>query len=156
MKTTRTDPLDWIGDELAELAERGLRRAAAAHVGPQQVQLHVAARAVEFRIKRLFGLAADERLCQAADRAARAEGSARASPLVTGRAAANCQLEQRLAEFEGAEAALVFRPATRPTWARSQPWPLAAMPLFRRQEPCQHDRGSRLSAAVQVFPHRDL
>src|SRR5262249_58238846 len=52
---------------------------------------------------------ADPRLLEAAMQAARHDGwGAGASPLVTGRSRAHVELEQRLAEFEGTEAALVF------------------------------------------------
>ncbi len=159
MKITRIYPLEWIDDELAELAERGLRRAAAAHAGPQQVQLHVAGRdLLNFGSNDYLGLAADSRLCEAAARAAKAEGwGAGASPLVTGRAAAHCQMEQRLAEFEGAEAALVFS-----SGYAANVGAIAA--LAGRGDAIYSDDknhasmidGARLSRAdVHIFPHRD-
>ena len=52
MKTT--PPTRWIGSRrVAELAERGLRRAAPAHVGPQRSISRGGARAGQFRLERL-------------------------------------------------------------------------------------------------------
>ncbi len=56
-----------------------------------------------------LALAADPRLADAAAEAARDEGwGAGASPLVTGRSQSHQRLEERLAQFEGTEAALLF------------------------------------------------
>jgi 8-amino-7-oxononanoate synthase len=160
MKIMRTNPLEWIDDELAELAERGLRRQLATHVGPQQVRLHVAGRdLVNFGSNDYLGLAADCRLSKAAARAAETEGwGAGASPLITGRAAAHGQLEERLAEFEGTEAALVFS-----SGYAANVGAIAA--LAARGDAIYSDDknhasmidGARLSRAdVHVFPHRDV
>lgn len=160
MKTTHTDPLEWIDDELALLAERGLRRALATHSGPQQVQLHVAGcDLVNFGSNDYLGLAADSRLSLAAARASETEGwGAGASPLITGRAAAHRQLEERLAEFEGTEAALVFS-----SGYAANVGTIAA--LAARGDAIYSDEknhasmidGARLSRAdVHVFPHRDV
>ncbi len=159
MKTTHTDPLEWIDDELALLAERGLRRALATHLGLQQVQLRVAGRdLVNFGSNDYLGLAADSRLSLAAARAAETEGwGAGASPLITGRAAAHRQLEERLAKFEGTEAALVFS-----SGYAANVGTIAA--LAARGDAIYSDDknhasmidGARLSRAdVHVFPHRD-
>lgn len=160
MKITHTNPLEWIDDELAELAERGLLRTLASHQGPQQVQLHVAGRdLVNFGSNDYLGLAADSRLSLAAARAAEAEGwGAGASPLITGRATAHQRLEERLAEFEGAEAALVFS-----SGYAANVGTIAA--LAARGDAIYSDDknhasmidGARLSRAdVHVFPHRDV
>ena len=159
MKTTHTDPLEWIDDELALLAERGLRRTLSTHLGPQQVQIRVAGRdLVNFGSNDYLGLAADSRLSLAAARAAETEGwGAGASPLITGRAAAHRQLEERLAEFEGTEAALVFS-----SGYAANVGTIAA--LAARGDAIYSDDknhasmidGARLSRAdVHVFPHRD-
>lgn len=160
MKTTHTDPLEWIDDELAQLSEGGLRRALATHLGPQQVRLNVAGRdLVNFGSNDYLGLAADSRLSLAAARAAETEGwGAGASPLVTGRATAHLELEVRLAEFEGTEAALVFS-----SGYAANVGTIAA--LAARGDAIYSDDknhasmidGARLSRAdVHVFPHRDV
>jgi 8-amino-7-oxononanoate synthase len=159
MKTTQTNPLEWIDDELARLADGGLRRSLAEHSGPQQVQLQVAGRdLVNFGSNDYLGLAADIRLWQAAARAAETDGwGAGASPLVTGRTAAHRQLEERLAQFECAEAALVFS-----SGYAANVGTIAA--LAARGDAIYSDDknhasmidGARLSRAdVHVFPHRD-
>jgi 8-amino-7-oxononanoate synthase len=104
------DTLEWMDDELASLAARGLLRTLGTHAGPQQVRLNVAGRKlVSFGSNDYLGLAFDERLRAAAARAAEQHGAgAGASPLVTGHAAPHRHLEERLAEFEGTQAALVF------------------------------------------------
>ena len=64
---------------------------------------------VNFGSNDYLGLAADSRLAAAARAAIEREGwGSGASPLVSGRAASHAELERRLAEFEGTEAALVF------------------------------------------------
>ena len=64
---------------------------------------------VNFGSNDYLGLAADKRLATAARDAAEREGwGSGASPLVSGRSDSHAELERRLAEFEGAEAALVF------------------------------------------------
>ena len=64
---------------------------------------------INFASNDYLGLAADERLADAAAAAFREQGVGRgASPLVSGRSAIHEQLEQRLAEFFGTAAALLF------------------------------------------------
>jgi 8-amino-7-oxononanoate synthase len=64
---------------------------------------------INFGANDYLGLANDDRLKTAAREAIEREGfGAGASPLITGRSALHAALERRLAEFEGAEAALVF------------------------------------------------
>ena len=65
---------------------------------------------VNFGSNDYLGLAADERLAAAARAAIEREGwGSGASPLVSGASrASHAELERRLAEFEGTEAALVF------------------------------------------------
>ena len=65
-------------------------------------------RLINFGSNDYLGLASDPRLVASVAAAVQREGwGAGASPLVTGYANAQRQLETRLAEFEGAEAALV-------------------------------------------------
>ena len=159
MKYSRHDPLAWMESELASLAQRGLRRELHTHLGPQHVRLSVGGRElINFGSNDYLGLAADPRLCAAAARAAEQEGcGAGASPLVTGHAAAHQQLERRLAEFEGTEAAIVFS-----SGYAANAGTIAA--LVGREDAIYADRknhasmidGCRLSRAdVHVYPHGD-
>lgn len=102
--------LEWIADELERLERAGLRRVLAERNGPQGGRAQVAGReSWNFGSNDYLNLASDPRLIAAAKRAADAEGwGAGASPLITGRSKAHAELERRLAEFEGAEGALLF------------------------------------------------
>jgi 8-amino-7-oxononanoate synthase len=104
------DPLAWIGDALAQLERNGLRRRLTIRSGPQTAHVEIGGRGlVNFGSNDYLGLAADERLAAAARAASEREGwGSGASPLVSGRSESHAALERRLAEFEGAEAALVF------------------------------------------------
>jgi 8-amino-7-oxononanoate synthase len=101
------DPLAWLDDELASLDAQHLRRRLAEREGPQAATL--ADNLINFSSNDYLGLAADRRVIDAAILATATEGwGAGASPLVTGRSTSHAELERKLAEFEGAEAALVF------------------------------------------------
>ncbi|MCI0360734.1 MAG: aminotransferase class I/II-fold pyridoxal phosphate-dependent enzyme, partial [Planctomycetaceae bacterium] len=113
------DPLDWLDDALADLDRRGLRRTLSERHGPCSPTLRVGQGSgqrsassqtlINFGSNDYLGLASDPRII-AAVRAALDDcgwGSG-ASPLVTGRTNLHAQLEQKLAEFEGTEAALLF------------------------------------------------
>jgi 8-amino-7-oxononanoate synthase len=104
------NPLDWIDAELARLRDEGLFRelpAPLARQGPVVDQ--GGGPLVNFASNDYLGLAADQRLVAAAIDACRASGAGRgASPLICGRSPQHAALEERLAQFEGAEAALVF------------------------------------------------
>ena len=112
------DPLGWLDDALASLDAAGLRRRPAnAHRSARANDPHsgiwradsAAAELVNFGSNDYLSLAADPRLGAAAAKAARREGwGAGASPLVVGHSEAHERLEGRLAEFFGAEGALVF------------------------------------------------
>jgi 8-amino-7-oxononanoate synthase len=110
MSTSKPDPLAWIDDELAGLERAGLRRRLAERNGAQSATVSLDGRElVNFGSNDYLGLAADERLAAAARAAIEREGwGSGASPLVSGRASSHAELERRLAEFEGTEAALVF------------------------------------------------
>jgi 8-amino-7-oxononanoate synthase len=102
-----SDPLAWLDDELASLDAQHLRRTLAEREGPQTAT--IADSLINFSSNDYLGLAADRRLIDAARRAAEFEGwGAGASPLVTGRSTSHAELERKLAEFEGTEAALLF------------------------------------------------
>jgi len=106
----------WLAAELAALDEAGLRRRVSSRRGPQGATIALAGRGtrysgslVNFGSNDYLGLAADPRLAAAAIAAITAEGvGSGASPLITGQSDTHARLEQRLAEFERAEAALVF------------------------------------------------
>jgi 8-amino-7-oxononanoate synthase len=104
------DPLGWIDDELSALDARHLRRFLATRVGPQRSEIAIDGhRLINFSSNDYLGLAGDARLIEAAMQAAERDGwGTGASPLVTGRSQVHAELERRLAEFEGTEAALVF------------------------------------------------
>jgi len=103
-------PLDWIDGELARLDELGLRRRLCVRSGPQAARLVLDGRELtNFGSNDYLGLAADPRLAGAVIEATRQEGwGSGASPLITGRGAGHHKLEERLADFEGTEAALLF------------------------------------------------
>jgi 8-amino-7-oxononanoate synthase len=105
------DPLDWLDDALADLDRRGLRRTLAARQGPQRGdQITLGGQTlVNFGSNDYLGLAADPRIAAAVKDAIDRYGwGSGASPLVTGRSELHAELERKLAEFEGTEAALLF------------------------------------------------
>jgi len=104
------DPLAWIDEELAAWAERGLQRKIVTRQGPQAAHAHVGEqRLINFSSNDYLGLAADGRLGQAVGKAIEGEGwGSGASPLITGHGHSHQLLAERLADFLGTEAALVF------------------------------------------------
>jgi 8-amino-7-oxononanoate synthase len=110
IKGTTHRPLDWIDAELAHLDQLGLRRRLAVRSGVQGVRVILdGGDLVNFGSNDYLGLAADPRLADEAATAARGDGwGSGASPLLGGRGHSHRLLEQRLAEFEGVEAALLF------------------------------------------------
>jgi 8-amino-7-oxononanoate synthase len=105
------EPFDWLADSLAELRQRGLLRVLAERDGPQRGDCIAVSGQdlVNFGSNDYLGLADDPRVIEAASDALRTSGfGAGASPLVTGRGHWHAQLERRLAEFEHAQAALLF------------------------------------------------
>jgi len=110
MHRNRRDPLAWVDDELAALDGAGLRRRLVVRSGSQSAQVVIDGKPlINFGSNDYLGLAGDPRLAAAAAAAIEREGwGSGASPLVSGRGATQAELERRLAEFEGTEAALVF------------------------------------------------
>ena len=151
--------LAWIDEELTSLQRQGLRRGRAVRRGPAAARIVLDDRElIHFGSNDYLSLAADPRLADAADQAARSEGfGGGASPLVSGRASAHARLEARLAQFEGTEAALVF-----PSGFAANLGTIAAMAgpgdvVFAdaRNHASLWD-GCRLSRAdVRAYPHCD-
>ena len=159
MDYSTPDTLAWIDGELDTLERQGLRRRLAARSSPQTVRLTLDGRElINFGSNDYLGLAADPRLAAAVARAVAEEGwGSGASPLVTGRSSLHAGLERRLAEMEGAEAALLF-----PSGFAANVGAVAALVgpgdvVFtdRRNHASLMD-GCRLSRAdVRAYPHGD-
>jgi len=153
------DPLDWLDDELADLDSRGLRRKLQVRCGPQRPErVEVGGQSlVNFGSNDYLGLANDPRVVAAAKAAVEEYGfGSGASPLVTGRTDLHAQLERKLAEFEGTEAALLF-----PTGYAANVGTIAA--LVGKGDAIYSDElnhasiidGCRLSgAAIHVYPNQ--
>jgi 8-amino-7-oxononanoate synthase len=153
------NPLSWIDDELAALEQGHLLRRLTTRDGPQSARLRIDGRElVNFGSNDYLGLAADPRLTQAvADALAREGWGSGSSPLVTGHAALHRQLEERLARFEGTEAALVFSSgfAANMGAIAALAGPGDVVFCDRKNHASLWD-GCRLSRAdVRVYPHGD-
>jgi 8-amino-7-oxononanoate synthase len=154
------NPLSWIDDELAALEQKHLRRRLPVRTGPQSARLSIDGQElVNFGSNDYLALAADPRLARAVTEAMAVEGwGSGASPLVTGRAALHRQLEQRLAAFEGAEAALLFSSgfAANAGTIAALVGPGDVVFCDSRNHASLFD-GCRLSRAdVRVYPHGDI
>ncbi|MFV2070592.1 MAG: aminotransferase class I/II-fold pyridoxal phosphate-dependent enzyme, partial [Pirellulales bacterium] len=105
-----SDRLDWIDAELVALENRDLlRRSVVAEAHPDGPFAIDGQPLINFGSNDYLGLVADPRLAAAAAEAvAEAGWGSGASPLVTGRTLWHARLEQRLAQFEGTEAAILF------------------------------------------------
>jgi len=104
------EPLAWIVEELQSLEQRSLRRHLATRIGPQGPVIQIDGRElINFGSNDYLGLAAAAEVRQAMVQALALDGvGAGASPLITGRGPWHNRLEERIAEFEGTEAALLF------------------------------------------------
>ena len=127
--------------------------------GPQAAHVTIdGAELVNFGSNDYLGLAADPRLAAAAAEAADEEGwGSGASPLISGRSRAHARLEEALARFEGAEAAMVF-----PSGFAANAGTIAALAgpgdvvFADRKNHASLVDGCRLSRAdVRVYPHGD-
>ena len=159
MPNSTHQPLNWLDRELADLDRQGLRRRLQTRAGPQAARVVLDGRElVNFGSNDYLGLAADPRLATAVAEAARREGwGSGASPLVTGHAAAHQQLEHRLAQFEGTEAALLCTSgfAANAGTIAAVVGPGDAVYSDRKNHASLWD-GCRLSRAdVRVYPHGD-
>lgn len=151
--------MSWIDDELAALERAHLRRRPVTRERAQSVRLSIDGRELlNFGSNDYLGLAADPRLGQAVVDAIAKEGwGSGASPLVTGRAALHRRLEERLAAFEGTEAALLFSSgfAANTGAIAALVGPGDAVFCDRKNHASLFD-GCRLSRAdVRVYPHGD-
>lgn len=102
--------LDWIGDKLRKLEARHLKRELRTFAGPCGPVVHRnGVELINFGSNDYLNLSGDPRLGQAVVDAIEHNGwGSGASPLVTGHGELHRQLEEHLAVFEGAEAALLF------------------------------------------------
>ncbi len=100
----------WIAEALAVSAQAGLRRTRRVRGGRSSIAIECDGRTlVSFASNDYLGLAADDRLAAASAAAVVQHGwGAAASPLVSGYTPPAAALEEKLAAFEGTEAALVF------------------------------------------------
>ena len=159
MPAWQPDPLTWIDTELARLERDGLRRRLLVREGPRGARITIAGTAlIDFSSNDYLGLASDPRLAAAAGETMAAGGwGSGASPLITGRATAQAELETEIARFEGTEAALVF-----PSGFAANSGTIAA--LGGKNDVIFSDAknhasiidGCRLSSATCfIYPHRD-
>ena len=154
---TTHNPLGWIEDSLADLEKQGLRRKLSIRGGRQADVIDLDGRClVNFGSNDYLGLAADPRLAMAVADALDGWGAG-ASPLVSGHAALHRDLENRLAEFEGSEAALLCTSgfAANSATIAAVVGPGDVVFTDRKNHASLFD-GCRLSRAnVRVYPHRD-
>jgi len=158
MNTTH-EPLAWIDRELAALDQRGARRHLAVRTGPQTVRAMIDGRElINFGSNDYLGIAADPRLAEASRKASHNEGyGSGASPLITGHSQEHRLLEQRLAKFEGTEAAVLFSSgfAANMGTVAALVGPGDVVFADRKNHASLFD-GCRLSRAnVRVYPHGD-
>ena len=138
---------------------QGLRRRLLSRTGPQTVRLMLdGGELVNFGSNDYLGLAADPRLTAAVAETMRRQGwGSGASPLISGHADGHRLLEQRLAEFEGTEAALLFSSgfAANTGCIAALVGPGDAVFSDRKNHASLLD-GCRLSRAdVRIYPHGD-
>lgn len=154
------DPLAWIDEQLDMLETLGLRRHLRTRQSMQGAEVEIdGTRLVNFASNDYLGLAAEARLSRAVADALPREGwGSGASPLIAGRSRLHVELEECLATWEGAEAALLFSSGYAANVGAITA--LAGRGDILFSDANNHASiidGCRLSGArVQVFPHRDL
>ncbi|MDQ7039374.1 MAG: glycine C-acetyltransferase [Rhodothermus sp.] len=153
-------PLSWIDEELAALQEAGLYTHIRTIESPQGAWLTVDGRRVlNFCSNNYLGLANHPRLVEAARRAMEQYGvGPGAVRTIAGTMALHVELERRLAEFKGVEAAITFQSG----FAAN----LATIPaIVGREDVIFSDQlnhasiidGCRLSRAkIIAYPHNDV
>lgn len=153
-------PLSWIDDELAALKEAGLYTYIRTIESPQGAWLTVdGKRVLNFCSNNYLGLANHPRLVEAARRAMEQYGvGPGAVRTIAGTMTLHVELERRLAEFKGVEAAITFQSG----FAAN----LATIPaIVGREDVIFSDQlnhasiidGCRLSrATIVAYPHNDV
>jgi 8-amino-7-oxononanoate synthase len=155
-----TSALDWIRNELDDLAARDLRRSLGLRSGSQAATIVLDQRhLLNFGSNDYLGLASDRRICEAVGLALKRNGwGAGASPLLSGRSALHAELERHIAAFEQTEAALLF-----PTGYAANAGTISA--LVGRDDLVLSDAknhasiidGCRLSGArIAIYPHNNV
>lgn len=157
----RGEAWDWVERSLRQLTDSNLMREPTVRASPQApAQIELDGRSlINFSSNDYLGLASDPRLAEAAATAARERGwGSGASPIVTGRGTLHAELERCLADFEGAEDALLF-----PSGYAANLGALTA--IAGKGDQIYSDArnhasiidGCRLSGAhVHVYAHRDV
>lgn len=154
-----SNPLAFLDEDLAAWSRSGLWRSLRTIRPGALGQVVIEGRTyVDFSSNDYLGLANDGRVVEAACRAARDFGwGAGASPLVSGWRAPHLELCEALAEFEGAEATLLFSSgfAANMGVLVALAAPGDAIYLDRLAHACLV-AGARVSGArLRVFPHND-
>ena len=151
--------MDWIDEQLGILQQRGLRRCLSTRTGAQSAMIVIEGQeAINFGSNDYLNLASDPRLTAAVAAALQEYGwGSGASPLVTGHAELHRRLEQRLAQFEGTEAALVFASGfAANTGAVAALAAVGDIVFTDRKNHASLIDGCRLSRAdVRTYPHAD-
>jgi 8-amino-7-oxononanoate synthase len=159
MNISPSDCLNWIDAELDALERQGLRRRLITREGHQSATISLDGREYgNFSANDYLGLAADPRIADAAADAVKKFGwGSGASPLISGHAELHRRLEEKLAEFERTEAALLFTSgfAANSGTIAALAGPGDAVFCDRKNHASLFD-GCRLSRAdVRVYPHAD-
>jgi 8-amino-7-oxononanoate synthase len=151
--------MDWIDEQLGILQQRGLRRCLSTRTGAQSAVIVIEGQeAINFGSNDYLNLASDTRLTAAVAAALQEYGwGSGASPMVTGYAQAHRRLEQRLAQFEGTEAALVFTSGFAANTGTVAALAAVGDVVFTdRKNHASLIDGCRLSRAdVRTYPHAD-
>jgi 8-amino-7-oxononanoate synthase len=156
---SESDSMAWIDAELRHWSDRGLKRSLRVTRALPGARIEIEGRqCVNYGSNDYLGLATNERVVEAACRAARDEGwGAAGAPFVSGWRRPHQDLIEAIADFEGAEAALLF-----PTGFAANTGTMTA--LVGRGDAVYLDRlahaslvaGARMSgASVRIFPHND-
>ncbi|MDP9296934.1 MAG: glycine C-acetyltransferase [Actinomycetota bacterium] len=154
-----TDALEYLKRELAELDEQGIRLHPRVLEGEQRARARYDGRdVINLASNNYLGLAAHPRLKEAASRAAAELGAGSgAVRTIAGTMSLHGELEQRFAEFKGAERALMFQAGF-----TANAGTVAA--ILTKEDVIVSDElnhasiidGARLSRAqIKVFPHKD-